>query len=79
MMTRGVKVHDPISDINQVDWLCISVGECPDEETERFLTATHFRVPHEPWGHAGAFVEPVVVRRTRRRILFRQKSGLAIG
>jgi len=79
MRTRGVKVLDPVSDTNQVDWLIVSIDECPDEETERYLTATHFRVPHEPWGSEGAFVDPVVVRRTRRRVFFYQESGLQLG
>lgn len=79
MRTRGMKVLDPVSEINQLDWLIISVDECPDEEAEQFFAAAHFRIPHEPWGPEGAFVQPVVVRRTRRRVLFYQESGLALG
>lgn len=79
MRTRGVKVLDPVSETNQVDWLVVSADECPDEEAERFVAATHFRVPHEPWGYDGAFVQAVSIRRTRRRVLFYQESGLQIG
>lgn len=78
MRTRGVKVFDPVSELNQLDWLIVSVDECPDDEAERFVIATHFRVPHEPWGPDQAFVHPVAIRRTRRRILFCQESGLAL-
>lgn len=76
MRTRGVKVLDPVSETVQVDWMVIPAEECPDEETERFLIATYFRVAHEPWGPERAFVRPVVVRRSRRRVFFSQESGL---
>jgi hypothetical protein len=76
MRTRGVKVLDPGTETLQVDWLVVSRSECRDEARERFFVAAHFRVPHQPWAPDGAFVLPVQVRRSRTRVLFRQKSGL---
>jgi len=76
MRTRGVKVMDPVAETTQVDWMVIPAHECPDPQTERHLIEKHFRVPHEPWGGELAFVQPVVVRRSRRRVLFCQESGL---
>jgi hypothetical protein len=78
MRTRGVKVFDPIAETDQLDWLVVPVDECPNEDAERFVITTHFRVPHEPWGSEQAFVREVVVRRSRRRVLFFQESGLRL-
>jgi len=76
MRTQGVKVLDPVLETSQLDWLVVSIGECPDEAAERRVARRHFRVPHGPWGPEMAFVQPVVIRRSRRRVLFCQKSGL---
>ena len=46
------------------------------EEDEGRVISSHFRKPHEPWGHSGAFVLPVRIRRSRWRVLFWQESGL---
>ena len=78
MKTRGVKVLDPVLDTRQLDWLVVSIRECPDETAERHLILTHFRVPHEPWGSDRAFVRPVQIRRSRFRVLFRQESGVRL-
>jgi hypothetical protein len=78
MMARGVKLLDPAADTHQLDWLFISRDACPDEQTERQLMAIHFRVPHQPWGVRRAFVAQVEIRRSRRRILFRQESGIGL-
>jgi hypothetical protein len=76
MRTRGVKLLDPVVETVQIDWLVVPVKECSNEEDEGRLICSHFRRPHEPWGHSGAFVLPVLVRRSRRRVLFCQESGL---
>ncbi len=59
----------------QIDWLVLSIRECADEIAERNVVLAHFRKPHEPWGPQRAFVEPVRIRRSRRRVLFCQESG----
>lgn len=76
MRTRGVRKLDLVSESMQLDWLVLPVSQCPDEETERQIMAAHFRVPHEPWVPNRAFVAPVAVHRSRRRVLFVQQSGL---
>jgi hypothetical protein len=78
MKTQGMKVLDPVLENGQIDWLVVSAQECPNQEAERRLAQVHFRVPHEPWGAERAFVTPVRVRRSRRRVLFVQKSGLLL-
>ena len=72
---HGVKQLDPVAETKQLEWLMLPVEECPDAEAERRIAATHFRVPHEPWAPAQAFVQPVTVRRSRRRVLFVQQFG----
>ncbi|HUT14384.1 MAG TPA: hypothetical protein VMY42_28115 [Thermoguttaceae bacterium] len=76
MRTRGMKTCDPLLGSVQIDWLVVPVGECPDDDAEGRLIRTHFRKVHEPWEPAGAFVLPVRISRSRRRVLFRQESGL---
>ncbi len=76
MRTRGVKVLDPLLHTAQVEWLVVPAHQCRDETTERQLVDTYFRRPHEPWGRELAFVLPVRVRRSRRRVLFCQESGV---
>lgn len=78
MITRGIKFLDPVADTNQVDWLVVSREDCPDETTEQHLVARHFRIPHQPWGSEQAFVSHVVIRRSRRRVLFYQESGISL-
>ncbi len=78
MRMRGVKVLDSVSLSRQLDWLIVPAHQCRDEHDEQRLIAAHFRVPHEPWEPRQAFVEPVIVLRSRRRVLFRQESGLEI-
>ena len=75
MRTRGVKTLDTLG-TGQLDWLIVRSHECPDEKAEQTYTATFFRVPHNPWGATRAFVDPVVVRRSSRRVFFSQESGL---
>jgi hypothetical protein len=76
MRTSGVKLLDPVLEHMQIDWLFVSTHECRDTQDEERLIDSYFRKPHEPWGASGAFVQPVCVRRSRRRVLFRQQSGL---
>ncbi len=76
MKNRGVKSIDPLSDTLQVDWLVVPAEHCPDENSVARLVQRHFRRPHEPWGANRAYVHEVIVRRTRRRVLLLQYSGL---
>ena len=76
MKRQGVKLLDPILENAQIDWLGVPAHECRDEQDEWRWISQHFRKPHEPWGHSQAFVLPVNIRRSRRRVLFSQQSGL---
>lgn len=78
MRRRGVKLIDPVLQTGQLDWLVVPAKECPDGAAERQVVTVHFRVPHEPWGPDRAFVHPVSIRRSRRRVLFRQESGISL-
>jgi len=78
MKNRGFIVFDPVLETSQLDWLVVPIRECPDAAAERRVVSQHFRVPHGPWGPDRAFVQPVIVRRSRRRVLFRQRSGLTL-
>lgn len=75
MRTRGVKLLDPMFESTQIDWLVVPAKECRNDQDEGRLISTHFRKPHEPWGNSRAFVQPVRIRRSRRRVLFSQESG----
>ena len=76
MRSNGMKISDPVGETGQVEWLIVPTAECPDAMAEGQIIRRHFRRPHEAWPPAQAFVEPVVVRRSQRRVLFRQRSGL---
>lgn len=76
MNTRGVKQLDPLAELTQLDWLVLPIQACPNTVAEQQIAAVHFRVPHEPWAPERAFVQPVTVRRSRRRVLFLQCSGV---
>jgi hypothetical protein len=76
MRTRGVKLLDPVLDSTQIDWLLVPATECASDQDEGRLISVHFRKPHEAWGNSRAFVRPVRVRRSQRRVLFYQESGL---
>ena len=78
MRKYGIKVLDRVLETRQVQWLLVSVEECPDEPAEQRIIRMHFRVPHTAWTSPPAFVEPVIVRRTRSRVLFFQRSGIAL-
>ncbi len=75
MTTRGVKLLDPSVETAQLDWLVLPAHRCPDQRSEQQVIHHYFRVPHGPWAPQQAFVQPVVVRRSRRRVLFCQESG----
>jgi hypothetical protein len=75
---QGIKVLDRVLETAQVQWLVVLVEECPDEATEHRLIEAHFLVPHTTWTTPRAYVEPVQVRRTRTRVLFRQRSGITL-
>ena len=78
MRNRGMKTFDPVLQTGQLDWLVVSTNECPDEAAERHVVSAQFRIPHEPWGNDRAYVCPVRIRRSRRRILFCQESGITL-
>lgn len=73
MRKSGVKRLD---DIRQIDWLLVAAHQCPDPAYEQRLIARHFRIPHEPAGNDLTFVQEVKIRRSCRRILFHQESGV---
>ena len=73
MRKSGVKRLD---DIRQIDWLFVAVEHCPDAPSEERLIARHFRIPHGPSGNDLTFVQEVKIRRSCRRILFHQESGV---
>ncbi len=75
MRYRGMRVLDT-TETQQLVWLLLQSGECPDASAERRVEESHFLVPHESWNSPPAFVDPVHVRRTRRRILFVQCAGV---
>lgn len=76
MKTSGIKMLDPALGSVQVDWLVVPAKECRDFTSEEQYVRRHFRKPHEPWGHHGAFVMPVRIRRNHSRVLFFQESGV---
>ena len=76
MRTSGVKLLDPVLDTTQIDWLLVPAQQCHNAEDEGRWIDSYFRKAHEPWGPTRAFVMPVRVRRSRRRVLFVQQSGL---
>jgi hypothetical protein len=78
MRTCGIKLLDSVLGTAQIDWLIVPAKDCRDLVAENKLVRQHFRNPHEPWGHRGAFVMPVCIRRSRRRVLFIQQSGIEL-
>lgn len=78
MRMCGVKLLDPLAWTCQVEWLVVRAEECPDQAAEHRIILSYFRKAHEPWSPVQAFVGPVRIRRSRRRVLFRQESGLAL-
>ena len=76
MRTHGVRILDPVLQTEQREWLVLRAFECPDSATEQQVITRHFRTPHSPWGTHRAFVRPVQVRRSRRRVLFYQELGV---
>jgi hypothetical protein len=76
MRTKGVKVLDPGFQTEQREWLLLSVRECPDPASEQRVVMSYFRAPQSPSGVVRAFVRPVQIRRSRRRVLFCQELGV---
>ncbi len=76
MKTHGIEVLDPVLETNQLEWMVLPTRECPDQDSERRVIRSCFRLPHEEWGPIGAYVRPVQVRRGRHWVLFRQLSGI---
>ena len=77
MSDRGIRWID-IAETRQVLWLLVPVEDCPDQSSEERLTRSHFLVPHTTWSWPKAFVEPVSIVRTCRRVLFRQQLGIEL-
>ncbi len=73
MQKSGIRQLD---DIRQIDWLIVATERCPDQSALNNLIACYFRIPHEPSGNDLTFVHEVRIHRSRRRILFRQESGV---
>ena len=74
-MHRGMKISDHVLGHSQIDWVCVKTMDCPNDETENQMIRSYFRPTREPSGNDYGFVEPVVILRTRRRVLFYQQSG----
>ena len=79
MKTQGTKVIDRTLETELLEWLVVSASECPDEASEQRIIARFFRRPHATGGAMRAFVRPVQVRRSRRRVLFCQQLGIDLG
>ncbi len=77
MRDRGIRILD-YAETRQVRWLLASINECRDESTERRIIRSWFLLPHAAWSCPPAFVEPVVICRSRRRVLFRQQAGVLL-
>lgn len=77
MRMQGVKLLDPLAWTSQVEWLVVRAEDCPDQDAESRIIVSYFRKAHEPWSPVPAFVRPVQIRRSRRRVLFCQESGLS--
>jgi len=73
MVTKGVRLLELVLETTQIDWLFVPADRCRDARDEERLICGRFR---EPWEPSGAFVMPVCIRRSRRRVLFSQMSGL---
>ena len=76
MRTKGVKVLDPGFQTEQREWLLLPARECPDAASEQRIVTSYFRAPKSPSGVLRAFVRPVQIRRSRRRVLFCQELGV---
>ncbi len=76
MRKSGIKRLD---ETRQIDWLIISAERCSERSAQESLIARHFRIPHEPSGNDLTFVQEVKIRRSQRRILFHQESGVHLG
>ncbi len=76
MKTSGVRTLDALLETRQLDWLAVSADRCQDESAERRVISAQFRVAHDPWGSSRAYVGPVKIRRSLRRVLFFQESGI---
>ncbi len=76
MKTHGSKVLDPICETRVLEWLVVPTRECPDAASETKIATKYFRMPHPSSGSLRAFVRPVEVRRSRRRVLFCQELGV---
>ena len=75
MTYQGAEWLD-VTEIRQVRWLMLPAEECPNQKAEQQLARQHFLVPHATWSWPRAFVRPVTVRRTRRRVLLSQQFGV---
>lgn len=76
MRTEGIRIVDRGVETRRIQWLVVSQKDCSDEVAEHRLALSHFLLPHARWNWPPAFVDPVVVRRTRRRVLLSQRAGV---
>jgi hypothetical protein len=77
MRDRGIRILDH-AETRQVRWLLVSVEDCRDETAERQIVRSCFPLAHAAWSWPPAFVGPVVICRTRRRVLFHQQAGIVL-
>ncbi len=78
MRTQGVKVLDGELETRHVQWMVVSRSECPDQSAEQRVVNRYFCLPHEAWSTPPAFAEAVTIRRSRTRVLFSQRVGIAV-
>ena len=78
MKTQGTRFLDPDLETSQLHWLIVPAHRCPDRTAEDRFVRRFFRKPHEAWYPDRAFVTPVAVQRSRRRVLFQQVSGIEL-
>jgi hypothetical protein len=77
MREQGIRIIDD-TETRQVRWRVVSARDCPDESAEQRIIHSSFPLPHAARGWPWAFVGPVVVRRTCRRVLLWQEAGILL-
>ncbi len=76
MRNQGTRILDRAGETRRMQWLMVFAHECRDRAAEERLIGSHFLRPHTRWSWPPAFVDPVVVQRTRRRVFMSQISGV---
>jgi hypothetical protein len=75
MTYQGTRLLD-VTETHQMRWMMLPVRDCPNQQAEQRVAQQHFLVPHTIWSWPRAFVQPVTIRRTHRRVLLLQQFGV---